>query len=212
MESVKIAVGELPRYFPFPVPGSNVPAYSTAVIQPSLPIPRDNLYETLFIWLTAGTVAPSATVQWQGTDDPVTGIGFTIPCNVSSGSAVITPVVANSFTNIQGPWVNPNILTYAITTGMLIIGFPFTVNPLVTVSAAAANSVTASGNASVSGVYPVLFSNLNWVAIGAGQTTSAGTPPTAAAGLVDSSPYRWIRANVTAFAGTTPAVSCAMSG
>jgi len=210
--SVKLAAGEQGRTFAWPT-GSNavdpfkVPTYTitTAPIN-SLPQPRDYIYEAFLAFMTAGTT-PTATVQMQGTIDPLTGVGVTIQCTLASNTTII-PTNPNAFAAVPLLWA-PNNPLALLNSGMLAIGIGLPIG--VTISAVGANTATLSSAATATGSFPVTFFNLNWVSDGSSLSVS-GTPPASAAGGTSNTSWRWMRANVSAIAGAGATLQVMMGG
>jgi len=183
VESVKISAGEKPRYLPFGP--QNTQTTSTAIVQPSTPIYKENVWSSVQA-IQTGTGTQSATIQLQGSNEDLSGIGTGgVSCTLNGTTTVTT---AGQLFNSLG-----------VLAGMLVLGTGISANTTVASVAASGNSLTLSQTATLTQSSTLWFYNTNWVQI-ATITLNATSPATD--GVNVQSSWRYFRANVTAITGT----------
>lgn len=206
-QPVYIKSGEQPRAFVFGNPSARL--NSTIAVANSQPIYKESVYSS-FQAIITGTGALTGTVLIQGSNDDNTGRGFVFGTNNAPG-APVSVVAASPTMTAQGVTFPPAIVGFVIDAPGVPAG------TTVTAVAAGGASLTMSANATVSG-NPIQANFLasNWLAtpLGTITLTGAGSGATSLNGISDgfttTSPWRYVRASVTAITGTGASISVNM--
>ena len=167
----------------------------------SLPLQRSYIYDT-YQAIVTGTGAVTATVTFQVSNDPGTGVGYPITVITANGNTAIVCANGSGWPNtiqvgqlITGPGIPAGTTVSAIPTASTI-----TMSAAATASSPTQTSGGPYGSTTNIGT-PVVFYNNYWNQTAIGTITLTGTSPQSD-GFVSATSWRFVRAVVTNITGT----------
>lgn len=205
-QAVYIKSGDQPRAFTFG--NSSAQVNSTTTVQASLPIYKESVYST-FQATVVGSGALTATVTIQASNDDNTGRGFIFDGKNGPG-ALASTVSGNATLTAQGVSFPASIV------GFTIVGPGIPAGTTVSAVTSAGSALVMSAAATATATIQVNFLANNWLAtvLGTisltGSGNGAGTLSGVSDGFTTVSPWRYVRASVTAITGTSATVFVTM--
>ena len=192
-ETVKVVVGGQIARFPWNLPGQATSNSTTTAIN-SAPIPKDATHSTFLAYVTSTAGATSATVGIWATDDPHTAGADDPILGTRNNFAIGTTNTSTTITSAEGLF-----RADMDTDEVYAVGVPAGS----TMTYVSPTSATLSAAATATATVPARFQATYWVLLA--TITLSGTRR-AADGFATEANWKWVRAVVSAIAGTNSAV------